>query len=177
MCWPLQTVQADVTYDKNTEYHYLLNMVAFNLNTMEWMVVARVRLTSETAEAYKIAFQKVFSICRSKHPNFSPSDDIKGIVIDWSKAEMKGLKLVMGENAAMQLLKGCRVHWIRSCQRVCDRVVSSLDKRKEKAVFRKLASAVTSLNDRMQIVACFQALCGEKTVSAVLKQIPSLSPR
>jgi len=92
----------------------------------------------------------------------------------WFKAEMKGLKLVVGETTATLLLRGCRVHWIRSCQRVCDCVASSTDKGKEKAVFRKLASAITSLDDRTHIIACFQALCGEKTVSAVLKQIPSL---
>ena len=51
-------IESDVTYDENTEYRYLMNVVAFNVNTMEWMVVARVRLSSETAEAYKIAFQK-----------------------------------------------------------------------------------------------------------------------
>ena len=71
--------------------------------------------------------------------------------------EMKGLKLAIGEKASMQLLRGCRVHWIRSCQRVCDRVASSIDKGKEKAVFRTLASAITYLDDRGHILACFQA--------------------
>ena len=40
---------------------------------------------------------------------------------------MKGLKLAIGEKASMQLLRGCGVHWIRSCQRVCDCVASSID--------------------------------------------------
>jgi len=64
-------------------------------------------------------------------------DDISGIVIDWSKAEMKGLKLVIGETTGTQLLRGCRVHWIRSCQRVCDRVASSTDKEKDAIVVLK----------------------------------------
>ena len=88
MCDVLTTadfIESDVTYNENTEYRYLLNVVALNIKTMEWMVVARVRLSSETADAYKIAFEKIFNICKARHPNFLP-DDISGIVIDWSKA-------------------------------------------------------------------------------------------
>jgi len=66
---------------------------------------------------YKLAFQKVFTICKVRHPNINP-DDTKGIVIDWFKAEMKGLKLVVGEKAF---------------QRVGDHAASSTDKVKEKA--------------------------------------------
>ena len=55
---------------------------------MEWMVVARTRMTSESAEAYKLAFEKIFSLCTSGHPDFVVHETIKGIVIDWSAAEM-----------------------------------------------------------------------------------------
>ena len=59
----------------------------------------------------------MFTICKVRHPNFNP-DDTEGIVIDWFKAEMKGLKLVIGEKAF---------------QRVCNHAASSTDKAKEKA--------------------------------------------
>lgn len=58
-----------------------------------------------------------------------------GVVIDWSDAEINGLKLVVGQ----QLLKGCSVHWQRSCQRIADRVTSSTNKSKEKKLFLKIA--------------------------------------
>ena len=62
---------------------------------------------------------------------------------------MKGLKTcTRRKKDSMQLQIGCWVHWIRSCHRVCDRIASSIDKGKEKAVFRTLASAITSLDDR-----------------------------
>ena len=32
-------IEADVTYDENTEHRFLI--VAFNINTLEWMVVAQ----------------------------------------------------------------------------------------------------------------------------------------
>ena len=38
-----------------------------------------------------------------------------GVVIDWSDAEAAGLKLAVGEHKAAVLLKGCKVHWQRSC--------------------------------------------------------------
>ena len=47
---------------------------------------------------------------------------------------MKGLKLALGEEVASQLLRGCQVHWIRSCQRIRDHVISTIGKYKEKAI-------------------------------------------
>ena len=57
---------------------------------------------------------------------------------DLSDAEINGLKRSVGEDSAMQLLKGCKVHWIRSWHRVRDRVVHSMQKVKEKQIFTKL---------------------------------------
>ena len=88
-------IEADITYDENTEYCYLLNVAAFNEVLMQWMVVARICLDKENSEAYRIAFQKVFSTCTSKCLSFSPTNSLKGIDIDWSKAKMNGIKLAM----------------------------------------------------------------------------------
>ena len=93
-------LEADVTYNENTEYNYLFNLAALNSTTMEWMVVARTRMTSESAEAYQLVFDKIFSLCRARHPNFVVHETIKGIVIKWSAAEMKGLKLAIGDERA-----------------------------------------------------------------------------
>ena len=37
-------IQCDITYDDLQEYPYTFNAVAFNSTSMEWMVIARVRL-------------------------------------------------------------------------------------------------------------------------------------
>ena len=168
-------IKVNVTYDENTEHLFLLNIVAFNINTLEWMVVARVQLSCETAEAYKIAFQNVFRTCKCNRHDFSPSEQIKGIVIDWSQAEMKGLKLALGEEVASQHLRDCQVHWIRSCQRICDRVISTTGKHKEQAIFRTLSSAITSLHNQSKIVAFFQALCSALPITEVIQKVPSIS--
>ena len=45
---------------------------------------------------------------------------------------LSGLKKAVGEQKAEELLKGCKVHWQRSCQRIANRVAY---KQKEKDIF------------------------------------------
>ena len=59
---------------------------------------------------------------------------MQGIVTDWSDAEIRGLKTAVGKDMAEKLLKGCKVHWQRSCQRVAEKVLSSRDRLREKSV-------------------------------------------
>ena len=92
--------------------------------------------------------------------------------VDWIQAETKGLKLALGEEVASQLLRGCQVHWIRSCQRICDHVISTTGKYKEKAIFRALSSAITSLHNQSEIIACFQALCSALPITEVIQNVP-----
>ena len=42
-------IQTDVTYDGSREYSYLFNAVAFDGITMEYTIIARVRLSQQTA--------------------------------------------------------------------------------------------------------------------------------
>ena len=53
-------IQCDITYDQTQEFPYLFNAVAFNTILMEWMVIARIRLNKQSADAYALAFKKVF---------------------------------------------------------------------------------------------------------------------
>ena len=48
---------------------------------------------------------------------------------DWSDTETIGLKRSIGQDSAMQLLKGCKVQWISSWHCVCDRVVHSIQRK------------------------------------------------
>ena len=75
MCDILYFLEADVTYNENTEYKYLFNLAAFNSVTVEWMVVGRTRMISESAEAYKLAFE-IFSLYRSRQ-DFAVHEIIK----------------------------------------------------------------------------------------------------
>ena len=49
-------------------------------------------------------------------------EGLKGIIINWSDTEAKGLRELLGENVADKVIEGCNVHWTRSYQRVADKV-------------------------------------------------------
>ena len=61
-------IECDLTYNESIEYRYLFNAVAFNDDTMEWVVVVRVRLDKEGAKGYSLAYKKVFEKCSSDYP-------------------------------------------------------------------------------------------------------------
>jgi hypothetical protein len=105
----------------------MFNAVAFNEVSMEWMVVARLQLNKQCAEAYSLSFKKMFSKA-SANSHYKLGSTLLGVVTDWSDGEINGLKLAVGRDLAEQLLKGCSVHWQRSCQHITDRIVSSKDK-------------------------------------------------
>ena len=71
---------------------------------------------------------------------------------------MHGLHLAIGKEKAEKLLKGCKVHWIRSCQRVANKIASSSNKQREKTLFLHLASTIPNLKSSIKAVACFETL-------------------
>ena len=107
-------IEADITYNETKEYPYLFNVVAFNDVTLDWVVVSRVRMDKQDGNAYALAFSKTFKKCKADHPDFEPGKTLKGVVVDWSDAEIKGLSQAVGQDMAIELLKGCAIHWTRS---------------------------------------------------------------
>ena len=83
---------------------------------MEWMVIGRLQLNKQDANAYSLAFKKIFSKCSNSNDSFKVGETLIGIVTDWSDAEINGLKMAIGKDTAEKLLKGCSVHWLRSCK-------------------------------------------------------------
>ena len=124
---------------------------------MEWVVVARIRLNSQSSEGYALCFQKMFDRCRTSNEDFELGSTLLGIVTDWSDAEINGLRKAAGKKSAEKLLKGCKVHWQRSCQRIADKVLSSQDKKKEKSIFMKIiCSQIQKLDSSVNIIACLR---------------------
>ena len=75
---------------------------------------------------------------------------------------------------AMELLKGCKVHWQHSCQRVADRVATSSNRKREKDIFLAIASQVQKLESAVDIVSCFEALCGVRPIKELIRKIPTV---
>ena len=86
------------------------------------MIVCRIRLTKQTHEGYALCFRLMFDRCKKECSSFELGKTLVGIVIDWSDAEAQGLRDAVGEELANQLLKGCQVLWMRSFNRIADKV-------------------------------------------------------
>ena len=82
--------------------------------------------------------------------------------------------MAVGKNTAEKLLRGCKVHWQRSCQRVADKVAKSGDRKREKGMFLKISSQIQRLDSTVNIVACFETLCGVRSVKQLHEVIPTL---
>ena len=167
-------IQTDITYDHMQGYKYLFHAVAFNHVTMEWMIVARVWMDQQSSRAYELGFKKVFEQCNMADQNFKVGETLQGIVTDWSDAEIKGLQNVVGRENALKLLKGCKVHWLRSCQRVSEFIAHSSNKHLECKVFMKIAAKIQTLPSAIEIIACFEALCGLRHLRLLIEKIPGI---
>ena len=117
-------LETDTMYNENSELIYLFNAAVFDYNTMKWAVVARMRGNKEDANFYKRAFELMFQYCRKDHPKFTVVHTLRGIIVDWSDTEAKGLREVVGDTIADDILKGCNVHCTRSYQRIAEKVNS-----------------------------------------------------
>ena len=170
-------IEADITFNETKEYPYLFNVVAFNELTMEWMVVSRVRMNQQDHKAYRLGFLKTFQHCSLAHPSFKPGESLLGVVVDWSDSEVRGLSEAVGESIAKSLLKGCRVHWNRSWQRIRDRVASSTDKAFEKMIFTKIASQIPKLPIGEHVCDCFKVLCKQLSAQKIAGVITSLTQK
>ena len=80
---------------------------------MKWAVVARLRGNKESSEFYRLPSKLIFETCHQEHPDFKVCESLKGIIVDWSDTEAKGLREVIGEDTTELVLKGCNVHWTR----------------------------------------------------------------
>ena len=99
------------------------------------------------------------------------SETLLRIVTDWSDTEINGLKRSIGEDSAMQLLIGCKVHWIRSWHCVRGRVWKRL---KKKQIFNKTATASIHC-DAPSALKYFKVLCSQSSTKTLLNVIKVLS--
>jgi len=61
------------------------------------------------ATAYTCAFKAIFTSAKESCPHFEIGTTLKGIVADWSDAQLHGLQGAIGVDQANKLMKGCQV--------------------------------------------------------------------
>ena len=145
---------------------------------MHWMVVCCIRITKQTREAYAFCFKLMFDICKKDNPEFVVGKTLLGVVIDWSDSEAEGLKLAVGEKTANLLLKGCKVHWIHSYQRVADKVCKHQHpeiRTVEKEAFNLVAAAVQKVLTQQHVLQLFQCLCGNLNIAELQNIVHGLT--
>ena len=81
----------DVTFLSIADFPYLLNIVAFNHLTIEYMIYGRTNLDRVTAEVYQVAFSSIFSGVKSYYTEFDPKESLQEVIVDYSDAQLQGI--------------------------------------------------------------------------------------
>ena len=136
-----------------------MQWVAFDNSSIEWIVVAHIRLDAQNSAGYALCFKKLFEKCKSSRTDLELGITLQGIVIDWSDAEIKGVRSAVGKEMADKLLKGCKLHWQHSCQCVAERYRYHNREKKKKGLLLKICSKIQVLESSISIIACFETLC------------------
>ena len=98
-------------------------------------------------------------------------ESLLSVIVDWSDAQVNGLKAAIRDKLAISLLRGCKVHWIRSCQRIADRVAFPRNKELEKNMFPRIARKFQSLKSAVDTIVCFETLCGVRTITQLQEKL------
>ena len=163
-------LETDTTCNENTELTYLFNATVFDYKTMKWAVVTRMKGNKESSEFYQLAFKLMLETCQKEYPDFKVGESLKGIIFDWSDTEAKGLHDVIGEDTTELVLKGCNVHWIRSYQRVAERVNSSVSKgnrRMAVEAFCLIAKNIMMATEKQHVLQLFDVLHNTDKLSLI----------
>jgi hypothetical protein len=162
----------DVTYTGNTMFPYLLNMVTFNERILHYNAVARVLCNKQDGESYATSIKTVFDFVSKKYTKFENGKNLKEILVDFDDAQANGFRKAMGEEVANKVLRGCKVHWLRSVQRVSKMVTKNQE---EAALFERIAKKATTVREKKDVYAIFDILCCKKSLNSnesFLEDIP-----
>ena len=163
-------LETDTTYNENSQLMYLFNATVFNDDTMKRAVVARMCGNKEDSGFYKKAFELMFHTYQSYHSNIKVGESIKGVIIDRSDTEAKGLHELLGDNVADKVLKGCNVHWTRSYQLVTDKVNNNVHRSNQvlaKEAFCAVAKQVMVAKTKEDVLKLFDVLQGKAEILTV----------
>lgn len=147
-------VQADLTFPKTRVFPYLLNMVTYNQQRLEFQVVARVLMSRLTGNAYKKAFQQVFEITTNCHPHFNHGNAITSWIVDFSEAQYNGIAANLDKESDL-VIRGCDIHFRRNAEKTLVKVCVDESARK---LFRKITCKMPYLENKKDVLLAFDVL-------------------
>jgi len=89
-------------------------------------------------------------------PNFD-FRRLRRILIDFETALANAFRVVLGDDKADEVLKGCEVHFLRSCERMATRVSVSDEVKKE---FMGVAQHILKAKSKESVLNLFATLMG-----------------
>jgi len=127
-------VKADVTYPQTAAFRYLLNVVCFNYETLQFQAGVRVLMSNLSTPSYEKAFGKALEVTTNIYLGFDNGKIVQGWILDFSTSQLDGLKKHLGDDAD-EKVRGCDVHFMRNGKKGAG-CVSPLDDSAQK-VFQK----------------------------------------
>jgi hypothetical protein len=169
----------DVTYPGTFHpFKYLLNVVVYDSEILQYVTVARVLMSNLHRGSYKRAFGALFDEVQKKHPDYCPVNLI--VIADFSESQKQGLESAVEERSinnandniqqTLIRIRGCRVHFWRSVNKISQKICGAED---EVFEFKSVARLLESAANKQQADLCFSVLSG-KPDQKLLKNFPGL---
>ncbi len=157
-------IVVDVKHGANDEKLYHFGIAIYDENIQRSVMVSRTRVDRMNAQSYKMSFM-YFLLTLERDCGIDLNEylknQLKGVLVDFSTAQATGfvecVTELLGEEAestAMNLLKGCYVHWMRSCNRIA-KIVCRPDRQN---AFLTLCGSIRTEPDQKQVLLMFTTI-------------------
>ena len=152
------------------EWRYVHQVVRLLLRLENWSA----RLNKLDSEAYEQAFRATFNQVTEDHPEFIVGQTLKGIILDWSDTQQKGLENwrcnTCVYSANIYILQ---VHFQRSVKKVSEKVNRCHSLAHQ--AFTTIGYAILSAKSKEDVILLFQVLGGTEPLSTAISILPQSS--
>ena len=152
----------DIDYTGCQCFPYLLNVVCQNSISTKYIACGRALLNREDAISIGKALSVLAGNVKKQHKNYNITTSHKEILVDFADAEANAFQASFGKDVAY-ILRGCRVHFLRSAMRVAKQVNSSSSS-PGYLIFMHIARRIPDESSKDIVQDEFDVLCGMKSL-------------
>ena len=118
-------------------------------------VVTRVLCSRQDNETYAKSITTIFQEVTVDRARFANGKNLRSILVDFDDEQYKGLQQCMGEDLSRKVTRGCKVHWQRSVNWVCQLVCRDDT---EVRIFKALESKIEDECEKENVLLLFDVL-------------------